>query len=82
MEQPDYILDIHGLSAPSGQAGDVAGAGGRPWLAIRWRCCSVYSRIYRNSQGTAYEGRCPRCRRVLTVEIGSEGTNARFFDAF
>jgi hypothetical protein len=82
MDQPDYIVDIKGLPAGDSQAEGAAGAGGRPWLAIRWRCCGVYSRIYRNSRATAYEGRCPRCGRALTVEIGAEGTSARFFDAF
>ena len=96
MDQPDYILDIQGVTPPGppeapnaagpkhpqpdGKAGSAGG--GRPWLAIHWRCCSVYSRVYRNARGTAYEGCCPRCRRMLTVEIGTRGTAARFFEAF
>jgi hypothetical protein len=86
MSQPDYILDIHGVQPPAPAAPQPGGATastgtGRPWLAIHWVCCSVYSRVYRNAQGTAYEGRCPRCRRMLTVEIGAKGTDNRFFEA-
>ena len=55
---------------------------GRPWLAVRWRCCLTYSRIYRNRDATAYEGRCPRCGRHLRVAISLDGTDARFFEAY
>jgi hypothetical protein len=84
MSQPDYILDLHSAKAPSAPnaAAPATPAAGRPWLAIHWTCCSVYSRIYRNAQATAYEGRCPRCGRILTVEISAQGTASRFFEAF
>lgn len=85
MNGPDYILDIQGLEArgtdPSAEAGKNS-LQGRPWLAIHWRCCQVYNRVYRNADGTAYEGRCPKCGRPVTVRVGPGGTNNRFFEAF
>ena len=66
MAGPDYILDVEGLKRR---------------VAIRWRCCHVYSRIYRNDAATAYEGKCPTCRRDLAVFIGPAGTPHRFFEA-
>ena len=53
----------------------------RPFLGIHFKCCSVYSRIYKNKEGTAYEGRCPKCGALVRVPIGSEGTRSRFFVA-
>jgi PHP family Zn ribbon phosphoesterase len=49
---------------------------------VHWRCCSAYSRVYRNKAATAYEGRCPRCGKLVTIRIGAEGTAARFFEAY
>jgi len=66
------------VAAPAEQASAFQG---RPWLAIHWRCCSVYSRIYRDAAGVAYHGRCPRCAKPLHVAVGEGGTNARFFEA-
>ncbi len=81
---PDYIVDIdaiqQGDSADGGER-SAGGATGRPWLAVRWRCCNVYSRVYRKVGGDAYVGRCPRCGKPVRVGIGSDGTDARFFEA-
>ena len=54
---------------------------GRAFLGIHFECCNMYSRIYKNREGTAYEGQCPQCRARLKVGIGSGGTSKRFFRA-
>jgi hypothetical protein len=52
---------------------------GRPYLSIHFACCGVYSRVYRNREGTAYAGRCPRCTRSVRFAVGDGGTNQRSF---
>ncbi|MFP4144033.1 MAG: hypothetical protein ACOCTI_05935 [Phycisphaeraceae bacterium] len=79
MNDPEDILDLSGQPQPPRSRHPAMR--GRPWLAVRWRCCSVYSRIYRNRRGDAYEGRCPRCARPVRAQIGPGGTSARFFEA-
>ena len=54
---------------------------GKPFLGVHFSCCSVYGRLYINRHGDAYEGRCPRCLRMLRAEIGPGGTSKRFFTA-
>lgn len=82
MAGPDYILKIDGLATHQpDEAQDHAPQTGRPWIAVRWTCCSVYSRIYRNRQRTAYEGRCPKCGTPARAAIGPGGTKSRFFNA-
>lgn len=51
----------------------------RAFLGITFDCCHVYARIYKNKEGTAYVGRCPKCMRSVRVAIGKEGTGQRFF---
>lgn len=84
-DDPPYILDFHGQgSEQSGEAAET-GSGtdskGRPWIGIRFECCGVYTRIYRNRQGNAYEGRCPHCSRPVRLRIGPGGINSRMFRA-
>ena len=51
----------------------------RQFLGIWFECCHVYGRIYKNNDGTAYYGRCPKCLRSVRVRVGGEGTSRRFF---
>lgn len=51
----------------------------RPYIGIHFACCRVYARVYRNAEGTAYQGNCPRCARPALVRIGPGGTTDRFF---
>lgn len=53
----------------------------KKYLGIMFNCCNVYSRIYKNKEGTAYVGRCPKCMRNIKVPVGEGGTNQRFFNA-
>jgi hypothetical protein len=81
MAGPDYIVDIDGISPPVSQQTDRVGLRGRPWLAVQWKCCSVYSRIYCNKTGTLYEGKCPKCGSPVSAKVGPGGTSKRFFEA-
>ena len=51
----------------------------RPWLSVLFACCSVYQRVYKQKDGTAYAGRCPRCGKAVTFRVGTGGTSARQF---
>ncbi|MFW6118957.1 MAG: hypothetical protein ACOC7S_01325 [Planctomycetota bacterium] len=55
---------------------------GKKFLGVMFECCHVYARLYRNTRGDAYEGRCPRCSRRVRVRIDPEGTDQRFFTAY
>lgn len=54
---------------------------GSNYLGIMFNCCSVYGRIYKNKDGNAYVGRCPRCMRTIKIPVGEGGTSRRFFNA-
>jgi len=53
----------------------------KSYLGIMFKCCNVYGRIYKNKEGSAYVGRCPKCMRNIKIPVGEGGTNQRFFDA-
>ena len=53
----------------------------KKFLGIMFECCNIYKRVYVNKEGNAYEGRCPKCYAQVTVRIGSEGSDNRFFRA-
>ncbi len=84
-DDSSYILDISGLGGGDDSATDSGGApdpsGGRNWIGVQFDCCGAYLRIYRNRQGTAYEGYCPRCSRPVRVKIGPGGSEHRLFRA-
>ena len=54
----------------------------KKFLGILFECCNVYGRIYKNKEGTHYEGRCPRCMKYIQIKIGEGGSNQRFFKAY
>ena len=54
----------------------------RRFLGIQFACCSVYSRVYVNAEGTAYVGNCPKCIKRVELKIGPGGTDSRFFTAY
>ena len=53
----------------------------RPFLGVFFVRCNVYGRLYKNAEGTAYVGQCPRCGTPYTILIGAGGTSSRFFKA-
>jgi hypothetical protein len=53
----------------------------RPFLGVYFVKCGVYGRFYKNAEGTAYVGRCPRCGAPYKIRVGAEGTDTRFFKA-
>ena len=54
----------------------------KKFLGLKFTCCGVYSRVYVNREGTAYEGRCPKCLKSVKLKIGEGGTDSRFFEVF
>ena len=81
-EGPDYIIDIPGIETPKRtEPGEGPQFAGRPYIHVRFACCNVYTRIYRNRAGTAYVGWCPRCGRKVIARVGPGGTDARWFVA-
>jgi hypothetical protein len=76
---PDYKLDIAGVKGGSDSSESEQAKSERPYLSVLFACCSVYQRIYRNPEATAYLGRCPRCGKPVKIGISPDGTDAREF---
>lgn len=53
----------------------------RPFVGVYFDCCGVYVRVYRKPGEMRYVGRCPRCLRVATLNVGADGTSERIFRA-
>ena len=51
----------------------------RPFPSVLFKCCSVYARIYKTPDGSAYRGRCPKCLTPIQFLVGQGGTDSRFF---
>jgi len=81
VDDQDYILEIGGQTVRNGQEAEVGASSGRPFISVQFDCCQVYSRVYKNREGTAYVGWCPKCARKVTVKVGAGGVNCRFFRA-
>ena len=55
----------------------------KKFLGVLFRCCGVYARIYRKTDATAYEGRCPKCMKPLRVAIDpQQGIDANFLECY
>ncbi len=76
MSEKGRQLDLTSASGP--ESPDRGRAGSR-FLGIHFVCCDVYSRVYANREQTAYVGHCPRCAKRISLQIGSGGTDSRFF---
>lgn len=85
IDEPDYILDISSQPVKEGSGRDAEkreiDPKGRNFISIMFECCNVYQRIYKNKAGTAYEGRCPKCMRPVTIKVGPGGSSNRIFRA-
>ena len=75
----DYKLDLGTGGASQSPPTAVGGLSGRPFLSVHFACCNVYQRVYRDSDGRSYRGRCPRCARSVTFQVGEGGTSVRSF---
>jgi len=53
----------------------------RPYIGMLFKCCHVYSRIYLNRAGTAFQGFCPKCGAKVTVRAAKGGSKSRFWVA-
>ena len=80
-DSPDFIVEIDGLTTETQDSSTPHSLQNRQWLSVKWSCCSVYSRVYRNRRGDAYDGRCPKCGSPVKAKVGPGGTDSRVFAA-
>lgn len=80
-DTPAYRLDIEALNKEAEDTPLSSSPSRRPWVGIRFDCCGMYVRVYRNAESTEYLGRCPRCGKRVRLRVGEGGTDARFFVA-
>jgi hypothetical protein len=73
----DYNLDLSTAASQTPSA--PAAPSHRPHISVHFACCNIYLRIYRDAEGKAYRGHCPRCAKPIHFPIGKHGTQARFF---
>ena len=76
-DQRDYKVELSTATGNPPTAG--GGLSPRPFLSVHFACCNVYQRVYRDAEGKAYRGRCPRCAQAVTFAVGEGGTSARSF---
>jgi len=80
----DYILDLSSAPTPSAATDSKPSSPSTlrtPFISIFFRCCKIYSPIYRNRDATAYAGHCPKCLRPAKIPIGPGGSSSRIFEA-
>ena len=75
MPDPRDSIEIGGT--PVAATGATAN---RPWLGVRFVCANAYVRVFRNTAGTSYDARCPKCAKCVQFRVGEGGTSQRFFE--
>ncbi len=81
MSKKGRHLDLSSSAANSQKRASESGGAAGKFLGVHFACCDVYTRVYLNRDQTAYEGRCPRCGKLVRMQVGEGGTDARFFTA-
>jgi hypothetical protein len=74
-------LDVAGVPRVTPERREAGERPRRRFLAVWYRCCHTYGRLYRNSMQTAYEGRCPACGASVQATIGQGGSSRGVFEA-
>ncbi len=74
--QLDLASDVPSGASNAGRTSD-----GRPFLGVHFACCDLYSRVYLDRNEKQYLGNCPRCGKQVRFQVGSGGTDVRFFTA-